>query len=181
MLAERGADIPSLREVARRVGVSNAAPYRHFASLDDLLEEVRAEIFHDLADQLGQGAGRFSGDAGEQLVALGCRYVQFVVGHRTEARLLFSRPKVEAPGQSPALEAAHQAFAVLTAAVTAAQEAGTLRDGSAEDIALTMWALVHGIAALTADGQLGLVTPADIEQLVRSRLEMLLSGLRQQR
>ncbi len=181
MLTEDGADSPSLREVARRVGVSNAAPYRHFDSLDDLLEEVRAEIFRDLADQLEQAAEQAPEDPGERLVALGCRYVRFVVGRLTETRLLFSRPKLEAPEDSPALEAAHRAFGVLTAAVIAAQQAGTLRDGVAEDIALTMWALVHGIAALAAEGQLGAVTPADLEQLVRSRLEMLLAGLGQRR
>jgi AcrR family transcriptional regulator len=182
----------SLRQVAKRAGVSHAAPYRHFDSLDALLDAVAAEILSDLADRMRSAVRHAAGQAhpgtasADQLIAampalqaVAAIYVRFVLEQPAEARLVFSQPKAARTPDSPVADAAHQAFAVLVDVLAAGQQAGIIRAGDPQALATTTWALLHGLAMLVAAGQLTAPepTPAGLHRLVAEQVDVLLAGL----
>ena len=123
LIEKEGLDGLSIREAARRAGVSHNAPYRHFRDRDSLLEGLAAEGFHHLDKALEGRCGRDLGEA----------YVRFALAHPQRFRLMFAR------GNAGAMyERFAEAFAGLgTDAALAAAAA---------------WSLVHGLAALAIDG-----------------------------
>jgi AcrR family transcriptional regulator len=153
ILVTEGVGALSLRAVARRAGVSQTAPYRHFKDKEALLAELAAEGFRGLtARMLGEAAGATG--AGARRQALGRGYVLFAVENPAFLRLMFGS---EIPQKSahPGLCAdADAAFAVLADATDAARaESGSTTDRRIA--ALAAWSMVHGLANLLIDGQVG--------------------------
>lgn len=150
IVEEKGSAGASLREVARRAGVSHAAPYRHFASKEALLASIAEEGFHQLREALATAA-----DEKPPLEALrdaGIAYVAFAVSHPGYFRVMFS-PEAGAPCDYPSLvEASEGAFGVLVATIQRCIEAGAVRREPAGDLALVAWSCVHGLATLILDG-----------------------------
>jgi len=152
LLRERAADDLGLREVARSVGVSATALYRHFPDKAALLRALAAEGFAQLAEaQRAAAAAAGGGDAG--FGATGRAYVRFALDNPALFRLLFSAtipagdPFHRRPEEMP------EAFRMLwdNAARLAPADAGPQ---AAPLIALEAWALVHGLAILILDGQI---------------------------
>ena len=145
-MEESGVGAVSLRETARRVGVSAPAIYRHFANKDSLLAAVAAEGFRDLGAALA-AASRSERDP---LSAMGMAYVRFALSRRGVFRLMFG-PELAKRANFPELKsAADQAFQWLKGGVQA-------RGRAAQDshlAAIAPWALVHGLAQLFLDGVL---------------------------
>ncbi|MGH1573661.1 TetR/AcrR family transcriptional regulator [Methylobacterium sp. P31] len=127
----------SLRATARACGVSAMAPYRHFASKEDLLEAVAARGFEDLAADLE--AADSSAEGKEALAAQGAAYVAFACRHSALFRLMFMR--------SCRTSDKSRAYGILER--RAAALAGPA--WPAEDLTLAAWSLVHGLAALILD------------------------------
>lgn len=146
--AEGNADF-TLRELARRAGVSHAAPYKHFADKGELLGEVAALGYSALAEAM-RGAAAGEDDPVEALVAIGAAYVGFGVRNPAHFRLMFAPMATER--RSPvARTAAGGAWEVLAGAIGRCAEAGMLRPGDPRDHALAAWSMVHGLATLTID------------------------------
>lgn len=144
-LAERGVEAFSLRQVAKRAGVSHAAPAHHFGDAGGLLTALAVEGFHRfLATQATREAAA-APDPRSQLVAAGLGYIDFALASPALFRLLFgsTRPDFATPDLAAASSAAYDH---LHAQVTAA--GGTLADIAA------VWALAHGLADLLAAGRL---------------------------
>ncbi|MBY0337057.1 MAG: WHG domain-containing protein [Acetobacteraceae bacterium] len=132
LLDEGGDGAVSLREAARRAGVSPTAAYRHFADKTALLAALAARHFA----QFGQALG------GRSFDAMGPAYVRFALERPGRFRLMFG-PLLRAAQTDPALQAASAAaFQALRQA--APDEASALR----------AWAMVHGLAHLLLDGAL---------------------------
>nr|WP_147080261.1 TetR/AcrR family transcriptional regulator [Methylobacterium haplocladii] len=136
----------SLREAARRAGVSAMAPYRHFADKEALLAAVAAVGFGRLREALLAADGRGSGR--EALVGQGVAYVAFACANPALFRLMFGSAPCPRDGDLDA--ASRSSFAVLTERVAA-----LVPPAEAADWALHCWATVHGLAALSIDGQFG--------------------------
>ena len=153
VLAERGLDGLSLREVARRAGVSQAAPYHHFADKAALLSAIAEQGYLDLAGALRAGADKPDADALTRFQGMGIAYVAFAVAHPAMFRLLF-RPELLATASPAGTFAATEAYRVLEEGLGAAIEEGSVT-GSREDIALAAWCTAHGAATLLLDGPLG--------------------------
>ncbi len=173
LIADRGPQRFSLREVARRARVSEAAPYVHFANKEALLATVAEEGFATLASRMDQVRQRLH-DPGRLLQELGVAYVRFALEHPAYLRIMFG-PEIRDKGRYPALKmAAERAFGFLVATVSDAQRAGTGGSGNAEELAVGAWALMHGLSALVIDGQLKshAPTPGEIEKLA-ARLALL--------
>ena len=83
----------TLREVARRAKVSQAAPYHHFADKADLVSAIAQQGFEDFAGALRAGAETVGGSALQRLTGMGLAYVRFAVANPALFRLLF-RPKL---------------------------------------------------------------------------------------
>lgn len=144
----------SLRAVARRAGVSHAAPKHHFGDRGGLLTAVAAEGFDGLTAALTAAADELDSDEGPavRLAALGRAYVGFGLRHPALFDLMF-RP-AELHPDNPALAAARRgALGVLSAAVTQVAPS-ELEPSGTPDLALLSWALAHGLVVLARDGAL---------------------------
>jgi AcrR family transcriptional regulator len=153
VLSERGLDALSLREVARRAGVSQAAPYHHFADKAALLSAIAEQGYQELAAALTAGADRAGGNALERFQGMGIAYVRFAVERTAMFRLLF-RPELLAAASPEGAFAATAAYRVLEDGLENAIAEGSVT-GNRDDIALAAWCVVHGAATLYVDGPLG--------------------------
>ena len=146
ILEEGGLAGLSLREAARRAGVSAMAPYRHFEDKEALIAGVAAVGFHRFADILRSADAK--PDAHEALVAQGVAYVAFACAQPALFRLMFGATSPNVKGDLAL--AGESAYAVLAARV-----ASLAKPSDAATWALTCWAVVHGLAMLALDGKLG--------------------------
>jgi AcrR family transcriptional regulator len=178
LVARKGPQGFSLREVARRARVSEAAPYWHFADREALLAAVAERGFHAMAATM-MGLGSETTDPARRLQALGIGYVRFALAHPSYLRVMFGS---EVPDKSvhPGLkEAADRTFGFLVQAITDAQAAGRVRAGDPAELAVAAWSLVHGLAALLVDGRLGdhVHSPEEGDRLAGRVTEIFMLGL----
>ncbi len=175
----RGAEGFTLREAARHVGVSQTAPYRHFASRDELLAGVAEEGFRELHRRLEEVAASAGPDPLPRLRALGEAAFEFYVADAARFRVMFG-PAARKDRYPALAEAWGRVNAVLLEALVASQRAGEIRAGDPLEIGLTTSAMVHGLAGLVLDGQLG-DAAADVEtarEVYRRARAVLFRGLR---
>ena len=157
----------SLREAARRAGVSAMAPYRHFADKDALLAAVATKGFERLRAALRMADE--ARDEAEALVGQGIAYIAFARANPALFRLMFGTPPGVKPEELTAAGAA--AYAVMADRVAALAPPDEARER-----ALQCWATAHGLAALTVDGRLDRF--GDPEPLARSVLSLSLVPLK---
>ncbi len=141
----------TLREVARRAGVSHAAPYHHFADKAGLVRALAIEAFALLTQEL-QAAATSNKQPLERIERIGERYVTFALAHPVEFRFMFRRDLCLTDATQPdQLEVESlNAMAVLERAVSEATAAGLLQ-GDERTVSLTAWSGVHGLAMLLLD------------------------------
>jgi len=169
LLATGGADSLGLREVARAVGVSASAPYRHFTSRQALLAAVAREGFLRFDAELRRAGDGW--DRQYQLEAMGRAYIGFALDNPKLFGLMFSPvlSKESHPDLLAAAQASYQALAAL------ADGAGTKGHRAA---IVSTWALVHGLAVLLLDDQILIEGAADRDMLVEAVLARHVAGLR---
>lgn len=153
VLDEQGAGALSLRDLARRTGVSPTAPYHHFKNKADLVGALAEKALADLDEALG-AADAAHASAGDRLRAQGVAYVLFAVDNPEQFRLAF-RPEMGDPfaGLSEpdgTLPEDITAFRHLDRAIRDLVPEPAARASSA----VAAWSLVHGLAALLVDGPL---------------------------
>ena len=169
MLDEEGTEGVGLRELARRVGVSAAAPYRHFRGRQALLEAVATEGFRRFSAMMA--AKEQDLPEVEQLPAMAEAYVRFALVQPALFRLMFSR-QVDKTGNRALHDAAIEAYASLAKA--AARE---VPDAPSEG-AVIAWSFVHGLAMLLLDEQILGVSPQNSDSLVRYLSQRFVRTLR---
>lgn len=152
VIDESGIGALSLRDLARRAGVSPTAPYHHFSGKADLVRALAEEALEELDAGLAE-ASEAHEDAEGRLRAIGVAYVLFAVDHPDRFRLAF-RPEVGDPfarlgDTDQALPENVTAFRHLAAVVRDLVPPG--REGA---LAVAAWSIVHGLAALLVDGPL---------------------------
>jgi AcrR family transcriptional regulator len=175
LLAAEGLEGLSLRRIARRAGVSHGAPLRHYPSLAALLSEVAARGFHLLSEAVEKAAAQLAPGAGPlaRLAAAGRGYVELAVANPGLFALMFRPEALEA--QNPRLEqASAEAFEQLVRHVRAAQDGGWHPERDTRVLAGCMWASVHGLATLWADGALALATGASLDDLITTSFTLAL-------
>jgi AcrR family transcriptional regulator len=158
-IGEQGPAAVSLRDVARRAGVSHAAPTHHFRDKTGLLTALAAEGWSLLADSLQEAVGR-GGDFAE----LGVAYVVFATSH--PAHFAVMRAPGLARADDPDLDAAMGRAREQLRSGVQRFEAGSTRD--TDTTALTAWSLVHGLAALILEGAIPLKPDTDVTELARA-------------
>lgn len=176
LIASEGVGAVSIRAVARRVGVSHAAPAHHFGDKTGLLTAFAKEGFTRFGAALA-AAGAAGGTPEERLERCGRAYLDFARTERAHFEVLF-RPELHDPEDVEFHQVADAAFDVLVATVTDCLAAPD--PGEARRLALSAWVTVHGLAALWLDGplaQMGEAPPA-LDVLADSVLGVLLAGLR---
>jgi AcrR family transcriptional regulator len=149
LLGERDAEALSLREVARKVGVSATAVYRHFPDKEALMNALAQEGLARLA-AAQHAAADAAGGGEEGFAATGRAYVRFALANPALFRLIFTTPRLS---RSSPLGEQSEAMAFLRANAAAAVG----REGGSREAmvrAVSAWALVHGLAMLMLDGQI---------------------------
>ena len=174
VLRERGVQGLSLRECARRVGVSHAAPYRHFANKDALLAALQQEGFRRLTSRAEQAI--VDADAPlARLDAYGVTYVLVALEQPELHRLMFASELQLPEDHDPSTDAG--AFALLERCVTAVIDGDDPE--AVRTAAFAYWALVHGISMLILDKRVPddlIDTPAKVEALTRASFAQWRSG-----
>ncbi|GLZ82094.1 TetR family transcriptional regulator [Actinorhabdospora filicis] len=160
-IAESGPSGWSLRELARRAGVSHAAPAHHFGDKAGVLTAVAAEGFRGLAASLAQ-AGDF--------LDLGLAYVAFATSHPAHFQVMF-QPELYHSGDPDLSTAADAARAALTDGL---RETGLDEPG----MELAAWSIAHGFSALWVSGALPAELGKDPVAAGREVLARLLDGRR---
>lgn len=155
MLEEGGADTISIREAARRIGVSSAAVFRHFSNREAVLAAMAARGFAELATDLRE-AQQSDDDA---IKAMGVAYVGFALRHPGLFRLMFGAGLLNRDRHSDLHSSSAAAFSLLDAAAGAGA-------GNSRDDAVARWARVHGLAHLALDGLLDDVSPERIRAVL---------------
>ena len=170
-IAEKGAASLNLRAVARVLGVTHPAAYRHFANKEALLEAVAQEGFDELADALHKSV---EGEKGLEptLYALANTYLNFALENPELTRVMFALIPADTRMKNEKLYAASKrAYTALTTSVEA------LGGDTSTDSAV-VWALLHGLAELTIEKQVPLLEDAAKRKAVVERaVGVLAKGL----
>ena len=166
----------TLRATARLAGVSQAAPYRHFASKEALLAAVAEEGFRAMI-AMQRDSARNKSDPIEGFQALGLAYIGFASSHPSHFRVMFA-PEVADKLAYPALaKAAAEAFGLLVDVIAECQRAGKVKEGDPKELALAAWSVVHGFSALVVNRQLSELYPVQVEEMAKSVTQSLFDGL----
>jgi AcrR family transcriptional regulator len=163
ILEEESLAALTLRAVARKAGVSHAAPYRHFPNHEALLVELSIEGFDELREAIGEAA-KAQGTESDKIATIGAAYMRFVAARPALARLMFG-------GQLPNRD---QFPTLGLKADSIGSEIGAALHDSA--LGLAVWGSVHGLAMLVLENVIDLgqrrsglhVLPARAEIILRS-------------
>lgn len=170
MLRERGLDQFSLNELARKIGVSPASAYRHFADKQELLDHISEEGYRELRDSLILPVDETT--PGGVVLRLCIRYIEFAM-RSPELFVTMFRNRTEVTRGI-----GREAFMPLVEAVVKAQQVDALPQGDPMRVAGAVWMALHGITDLHRIGGLtALGLDAEPEQLVRQNFEVLFPNL----
>jgi AcrR family transcriptional regulator len=160
LIAEVGPAGFTLRELARRAGVSHNAPYRHFQDRDALMAAVAADGFRELSRTMIQAAEGESG-ALDRLKRAGLAYIAFALRRPQHFTVMFDAPTA-VKTHPDSVEAAEEAFATLLNFVKNCQEEGRFPSEDPLKFALLAWSMVHGVAKLAITDRLPLGSKSKI-------------------
>jgi AcrR family transcriptional regulator len=177
LISEDGISDLSLRRVARRVGVSHNAPYRHFEDKDALLAAVAEQGFQSLTVAMETAKQDIPVGTSQCLEAIGLAYVNFAVAQPFHYRLMFGDYRGNSNNYSALTEAAHQSFMVLVDTIQAGQSAGVFRAADPINMARVAWSLVHGQAMLALDNKLQVEPGKEFAAFLKFSSQMLFQGL----
>jgi len=173
-LSQSGASELSLRELARQVGVSHAAPRRHFADKQALLDALAEDGFERLGESLRDAMTAAGDEFDARLLAFAHAYVHFATRHAALLELMFSVK--HRPGAADSLRAsADRAFEAPLALISEGQAKGEVVAGEPERVATVAWAALQGLAAMVNSQMLD---RALIDEVVADAVERLVLGLR---
>jgi AcrR family transcriptional regulator len=150
-IKEVGVEKLSLRGIARTVGVSQTAPYRHFKDKNQLLADVAAQAFTELYER-SRSLIDPNVSAMTNIQATGMAYLQYAIENPEKYRLLFGNTIQNRRSYSAMVEAGEQSFQILIDQVERGIKAGEFIPGCSLLLANTLWTQVHGSASLILDG-----------------------------
>lgn len=151
ILREHGDAAISLRALAKQIGVSAPALYRHYIGRENLLAELAISGFEALRERL-QAVDQY--DPRQALIDIGLVYVSFAQDEPNLYRLMFGG-RVLPKGAHPRLDTAGKdAFQVLEDTVSRARQVGYVQPIPLSLMTAAAWSLVHGLSQLTIDGHL---------------------------
>jgi AcrR family transcriptional regulator len=171
LLAEGGPAALTLTEAAKRVGVTAAAPYRHFSGRDDLMAELARRGFELFGERIEAAWSDGQPDAKTAMHRMGAAYLKFAREEPGLYSAMFGQASALAAPE-PAAAADHALEILWRAVVAYLQHYGAPAQG-ARNLALQVWALSHGVAMLSISGHLQPCKETD----PGSVLELGVSGL----
>jgi AcrR family transcriptional regulator len=178
LLAEGGAQELDLRKVARRAGVSHAAPYRHFANKQALIAAINEEGFHMLAERIRSTLNEVSDEPSEQLLGVALAYVRFAKENPWLMREMFSGITIERETFESLQTASKSVYRLYAEVIRSGQERGKIVDGDPTALAGVLWSVLHGLAMLIIENQMRPYAdgPEGTERVTRYTIEVLYRG-----
>lgn len=175
LVDSEGVEGLSMRALARETGVSSAAPFRHFADKQLLLQAVAEKASENLQQKLDEAA-RHRDDALTQFRAMTVAYVRFAAEHPNLFRLVQSTPTVSGAFLG---EVNDERRLKLIALIYEGQNAGLIPDADPELIALSSEALTHGLARMIVDRHPRVrdLSSEDARKLALAATQLLQSGI----
>lgn len=171
IIQEQGVGAVSLREAARRVGVSHSAPAHHFGDKTGLMSAFAARGFDAFGTRMQNAFDAAAPeDPHAQFHAIGAAYLQFSIEERASFEVMF-RPEFHDPDDPEVKEAGLRAFGVLMNAVKTTMPSNVAHLDPVH-VALAAWATVHGLATLWHDGLLAQFTDEDLPSIAARALEV---------
>ena len=179
VIAERGVGGFSLREVARRAGVSHTAPAHHFGDVRGLMTALAEEGFELLYEATSAAAAEFD-DPADKLAAIGSAYVEMARTHPAHVQVMFRTDIVDQECEA-VTNRGLTAYGVVEGAVKAVLDAERL-DADLDTATWMCWSMSQGLVQLepkivainAAKGN----APVDATELVRRYVKLMLDGLR---
>ena len=152
LIEEGGLDRLSMREVARKAGVSHQAPYHYFGDREAILAELAGEGFLRLGQSLMRAAPQGASDPVKAVEAMGQAYVEFASRNPAYFQAMFRADAVPLDRYPEARKREDEAFGKLVEGVGEAfvNQPAEVR----HTIAVACWAMVHGLATLMLEGSL---------------------------
>ena len=145
-IARHGIESLSLRDVARRLGVSHQAPYKHYPSRDHLLAEVMRRSFRQFAQHLD--ARKHFDDAHQDLESLGRQYLSYAQQHPLEYRLMFGTPWPAPQEHSELLHESTHAFDILRQVLRRIHGNSAKQQERVDLDAMFVWSTLHGLVGV---------------------------------
>lgn len=153
ILAQEGVSGLSLRKVARKAGVSHAAPYAHFADKQALIAAISTDGHEKIHESIVGIMERFPDDPLRQLVETAWAYAEFGFEEPDLFRITFSGVLERERDYSALVEIVARNFELVRALVVRCQAAGILHPGEPDLVTVGVWGLVHGFVSLVQQGQ----------------------------
>jgi AcrR family transcriptional regulator len=170
-LRRGGAEQLSLRDLAREVGVSHAAPHRHFPERQDLLDALAEAGFIRLGDSIRHAVTNGDGDFGSRVRRATSAFAAFAL--ENSALLSLMNATKHQPEKTAVRDAAEMAFAPLVDLIHEGQESRILRAGPHEEIGIILYATINGLTTLVNSG---LVEAAQLDALIEAAVQQFLAG-----
>jgi AcrR family transcriptional regulator len=175
ILAKEGVNGLSLRKVAKHAGVSHAAPYSHFADKQALIAAISTEGFKQLHKKIASVREVHSKNPDTLLKETARSYIQFATNEPDRFKLMFSSVIEKEKDYPEFVAASMENFLQLVSIVEACQQAGLLKSGPSDLMAVSVWASVHGMITLILEGQISrtVLKKHNIDNILINTLNLL--------
>ncbi len=152
LIEEKGVNAFTVREVAKRAGVSHAAPYRHFKDKEALLFTVAREGFDLMVAETKKCSEKHPEDPLARFHISGLSYIDFAINHPAHYRVMFYSGENQDRFPEDLATSSTESFRLLLDTICECQEKNIIKTGDPNDLALAAWSVVHGYAKLYIDG-----------------------------
>lgn len=178
LLADGGAQELNLRKVARRAGVSHAAPYRHFSDKQALIAAINEEGFYWLAERIQSTLRELPDEPFEQLLGVALAYVRFAQENPWLMREMFSGLTIERETFGSLQTASKTVYRLYVEVLRRGQEREKIVEGDPAALAGVLWSALHGLAMLIIENQMRPYAdgPEGTESVTRYTIEVLYGG-----
>jgi len=162
ILSTEGSINFTLREIARTAGVSHAAPYRHFSDKDALLAAVAVQGYERFHESLKKAHEKNELKPLLALRSIAIAYVRFAIKNPSHYRLMFNNAIKDKTQYPDLCHISSDCFQLVVDTIEHGQKTNKIRSDDARDLALSFWAIAHGLAGLFIDQQVNIATELDL-------------------
>ena len=176
-LTETGIEELSLRALARRIGVSQTAPYRHFRDKNELLAALATRGYRQLLSELEAAAEAAGDDPRARMRAFAGSYVNYAIGHPELFKLMFG-PTLQPQSRYPQLrQASRDTYELVRSIMRDGIERGLFRVEDDHYLANAGWSGIHGLATLKVDTPQLFERHVDLERQIDLDVRIFLAGI----
>jgi len=154
ILSEHGIEGLSLRNVAKRIGVSHTACYNHFSDKQALLATISTTGHEQLHQILLNTFDKFKDASTDLIIEIALAYLQFALDNPAKFKLMFSGALEEERNHPAFMEIAQKSISLFEEIITFCQDKGQMPAGDVQRIAIRLWSTAHGFTILILENQL---------------------------